>query len=983
MASHKKEVQSYIDGVLKGKIVAGRLVKLAVQRHVLDLKKAGKRGYVFDEPKANEAIDFAAFCNHSKGEWAGKPLILEPFQKFIVWCLFGWRQKSDGMRRFRKAFISMARKGGKGLALDTPIPIPSGWTTMGELNLGDFVFDERGRQCRVVDVSEDRNIDCYEVQFSNGENVTCDGDHLWKTTARVDAVGGRRGRQKRRHSSPSMSVMAGKYAVANLWKRQIFLGKLGAGADAKFDQLAADDLLKNPIGVDTYCRVRDTRELLKTKSYGARGDRNHSIAMPSPIQMPAIDLPIHPYVLGAWLGDGTSLAPAITCGDNDVDFMSEKIVECGYSVSLRRDNTAWRILLKAVGERGIVKQNSPANLKKTLRRIGVLGNKHIPPMYLRASVSQRLDLLRGLLDTDGYVSVDGKVINFDTTCEWLRDGVAELLASLGVKFSVVKRTMRCNGRNVDGHSWRFQFCMRREEMEVFSMPRKLVRQRTSDDGWKIAPRSRTLQIKDIAPVASTTTRCIAVDSESRMFLCGKSMIPTHNSVFCSYLALLLFAFDNPLEAGAEIYVAATKEQQACIIHSEAARMVRQSPSLKKLIVSHKNNLSIPSNDSFFRPLGSDSDKTDGLNPHGVFKDELHAWQERHRGLHEKLSTGGASRRQPLEVTITTAGDDKSVLWKEENDFASRCVESVINGDIVSDTQFAFVACIDKDDDPFDEANWPKANPNLGVSCKLAYLREKANDAQKDATKLNQFLRYYCNIQVSSTEKAIDAELWKLGAGPLSDLTGRECHGGFDLGRSRDFAAIAVVVPFDDTDADGGECKRFELKVQSWTCEKAELPLENEPFRSWIKAGLLKVSDNDDVDFADVEATILAWSKLYDVKTWAYDPTFAQQMGQNLLNVHGLQIFPFTQTARYYNEPIRKFLTALRSGLVRHGNDSCLTWQAGNLCIRKNAKDEWMPDKGDSLGKIDGMVSVLMAYSECLFAEKSGPSIYSSPGELAL
>lgn len=568
--SHKNEVQAYIDGVLSGSIVVSRLVRLCVERHVADLKSAAERGFVFDASKAEEAIDFANFCRPSKGEWADEPLILAPWQKFIVWVVFGWRRKSDGMRRFRKVYISLGRKNGK-------------------------------------------------------------------------------------------------------------------------------------------------------------------------------------------------------------------------------------------------------------------------------------------------------------------------------------------------------------------------------------------------------------------------------STMCAYLALLLFAFDNPIEPGAEVYVAATKEKQACIVHGEAARMVKRDPSLRKLISSNKNNLSILSNDSVFIPLGSDSDKTDGLNPSAVIKDELHAWREQHRGLHEKLSTGGGSRRQPLEIAITTAGDEKSLIWKQEHDFATRCVESVVSGEVFSDTLFAFIACIDKDDDPLDEAVWPKANPNIDISIKRDYLRDLANSASKDPTKLNEWLRYHVNVQVTSSEKAITPELWALGADPLSPLEHVGSHGAFDLARSQDFASAAIVVPFAAYGVDelGNPTKRYEIKQQSWTCEESDINLEAEPFRTWIRDGRLKVHEGDDIDFEDIEDTLVSWSKLYDVRTWAYDPTFAHQMGQRMLNKHGRQVFPFTQSHRYYNEPIRSFMKALRDGRVCHGNDPCLAWQAGNLCIRKNARDEWMPDKVGSLGKIDAMVAVLMAYSECLFSDKTGKSIYSTPGNLAL
>lgn len=109
--NHRAAVHRYIDGVLSGRIVAGELVRLACARHKADLKHARKRGFYFSEPHANEAIDFIeTCCRHSVGKFAGQPFKLSPWQRFIVWCLFGWRQIEDGMRRFRRALIEIARK---------------------------------------------------------------------------------------------------------------------------------------------------------------------------------------------------------------------------------------------------------------------------------------------------------------------------------------------------------------------------------------------------------------------------------------------------------------------------------------------------------------------------------------------------------------------------------------------------------------------------------------------------------------------------------------------------------------------------------------------------------------------------------------------------------------------------------------------------------------------------------------------------------
>lgn len=448
------------------------------------------------------------------------------------------------------------------------------------------------------------------------------------------------------------------------------------------------------------------------------------------------------------------------------------------------------------------------------------------------------------------------------------------------------------------------------------------------------------------------------------------------STLCAGLALLLLVADEPLEHGAEVYVAATKEQQAGIIHGEAVRMVRQSPDLTELIhhFKHTNTLLCEQLNAWFRPVGSDSPTLDGLNPHGVFFDELHAWRPHQRDTHEKLTTGGASRRQPLQMTITTAGDDRSQLWIEENDFAVRVLESVLTGDIVSDTTFAFIAQIDKEDietvnawldgdsaKPLPATILGKANPNIGVSVKPEYLHEQAIDARAKPAARNSFLRYHCNVQTTSHERAIPPELWSSTIHDQPAGKGEYCHAGIDLGRADDFAAVTLCFPVGE---------EYHIRSWSWTCEDRREELKTAQVSQWIADGWLIEHEGDQIDLPEIQDAILKLSKEYDVRTWAFDPTFAKQMSQVLSNEHGLPMFEFTQAAKFYNEPIRRLLSELKAGTVKHEDDPCLAWQASNLLIRRNSKDEWMPDKGASESKIDAMVALLMAFSECLYAEKS-------------
>jgi phage terminase large subunit-like protein len=466
-----------------------------------------------------------------------------------------------------------------------------------------------------------------------------------------------------------------------------------------------------------------------------------------------------------------------------------------------------------------------------------------------------------------------------------------------------------------------------------------------------------------------------IDTRRRRFLKAFISIARKNgkTTFAAGIPILCMYCDDPPEPGAELYCCATKEEQALKLWRETERMIRKSPQLRALTKFRHKRIIFEELDSFFTPLGSDSDSTDGLNPHVVVKDELHAWQERHRGLHGKLSTGSGAREQPLEIIITTAGDDRSTIWIEEDDYATKVVEGPINGDVIDDRLFAFVARIDDEDNPFDEEVWIKANPNLEVSVFTEKLRIFANTAQQDPSKYSDFVRYYCNRRVTSSERAVKAELWAEAKGVRpneSDFDRVYIHAGFDLGRADDFASVGTCEAFHKDD----DLPVYFLRSRSFTCKDSPMA-QSEPCRSWIRNELIDCHDGNSVDFNDVQRFILDEAEDRNPATWAYDETFAKQMAQSLFNEHGLQIFKFTQAPTFYNEPVREFLKALADGRIIHEGDPVLTWQALNLTIKRNASDQWMPDKSNPKLKIDAMVALLMAFSECLFAEKQRASFY--------
>jgi replicative DNA helicase len=415
---------------------------------------------------------------------------------------------------------------GKALALDTPLPTPTGWTTMGSVAVGDLLIDASGQPTKVVaatEVMQDRP--CYEVEFSDGSVIVADAEHQWLTDTRAS----RRSAQAARD---------GRNRIRNQ---------------------------------RTFAEVRTTREIAQTLRT-TNGDRrlNHSVRLASPLALPEADLLLSPYVLGAWLGDGTSAAAQITTADPEIVMLLEAeglvvtptAAPMRYSLTLPVAERAGRVCVvcgdsfvprtsqvKTCGRscggrsRGTERleprcvdcgalctglrqcqtcRDDHGTVVALLRKIGVLRNKHIPTAYLRASEDQRRALLAGLLDTDGTVT-SGGCAQFTSTDERLISDVCELVVGLGYRYGLSRKAVR--GRTA-ASSTAYTLTFSADE-DVFLLPRKAMRHKEL--------RSRAFQrrnsrfIVDVREIASVPVRCVEVDNADHLYLAGRSMIPTHNS----------------------------------------------------------------------------------------------------------------------------------------------------------------------------------------------------------------------------------------------------------------------------------------------------------------------------------------------------------------------------------------------------------------------------------------------------------------------
>ena len=336
---------------------------------------------------------------------------------------------------------------GEALALDTPIPTPRGWTQIQHLKLGGELFTQDGSITQVVAISpvwKDRP--CISIKPHLSQSIIADSKHLWVTQTKND---------RRQNYPPS---------------------------------------------------IKTSSEISATLS--RTNGLNHSIDLPRPLQLPHVDLPIPPYTLGAWLGDGDTRGHGALCQHPDDKSTIERIREDGFEVVKWKGKYSWGI----------------HGLSHKLREAGLSHNKHVPEIYLRASLPDRIALVQGLMDTDGNVSLSRGQCQFSNTNLQLAQSLRELLLTLGFKPGEIQTRPQSRNAKATKDGYRLSFRVLPHTPCPFHMPRKA--QRTLRASAKEA--SYRL-IEEASVVEPRDTICIQVAHPSGIFLAGRDFVPTHNS----------------------------------------------------------------------------------------------------------------------------------------------------------------------------------------------------------------------------------------------------------------------------------------------------------------------------------------------------------------------------------------------------------------------------------------------------------------------
>jgi phage terminase large subunit-like protein len=852
---------------MSGKIVSNRLTKLMVERHLKDLQHGSERGLWFDEEKGNGSINFfEEILKHSQGKWANTAFILEDFQAFRMWCLFGWQSSATGGRRFKKSYVEIPRKNGKALCLDTPIPTTKGFTELRYLKEGDTIYSGDGAICNVVKKFDVINpLKSYRIKFTNCDFIDCCEDHLW----------------------------------------QIY---------------TKDDLKYNKPA-----RVLPTKDLIDRIYQGKiRPELNLSIKRAFDIDCEDKFLPIDPYLLGVWLGDGHSAGSRITVGKDEIDMMQYL---SQYS-SPTKNHSSYTFTIYG--------------LATALKNQGILNNKNIPEIYFGGSKLQRLELLRGLMDTDGCIGGKYNQAEFCNMNKNLSYGVWRLVCSFGWKAKIIKGRATLNGKDC-GTKYRVLF-----NPDNDNNPFKLERKANKVPD-KSTRRDEFYKIVSIEQIENKPMQCIQVDSIDNTFLCGHGYIRTHNSTEAAGAALLAYTMDG--ESGAQIYAAATKKDQARIVFREAQNMVKSSQDLQEVLKVYAHSIVEKDGAGYFHCLSSDTKSMDGLNIHCATVDELHAHSN--RDIMDLIETATSARVQPLIYAITTAGSNRNSICYEHHELVTK----VLEGSLIDDSLFGAIYSIDENDDWHDEESWFKANPNLGVSKSIQYMKEQFEKAVNNPTNVNTFLRLDLNVWTDSVTRWVTDDLWMKGGKEinLDKLKGRKCWIGVDLASVSDTTAVAILF---EPDENGEQCVLFKCYLPEstlYTGTRAQF----HNYHFWARDGFLTMTKGATTDYKKVIADLLVLKELYNIQLVGIDRWNSSNFYNDLYDL-GFDCVGFGQGYKSQTPAINGLESLLLDNKLIHGGNPVARWQCGNAMLDNDAAGNKKFNKKKSTEKIDLMAALSTA-----------------------
>lgn len=428
------------------------------------------------------------------------------------------------------------------------------------------------------------------------------------------------------------------------------------------------------------------------------------------------------------------------------------------------------------------------------------------------------------------------------------------------------------------------------------------------------------------------------------------------------------------EPGAEVYSIATKRDQAKLIWLEAKRMAKKSPALKKRLKGLINEivgLEVSDDedytDTFFKPLGRDSDSLDGLNAQCVLADEIHAWKD--FNLWDVMIDSMSAREQPLFAAATTAGTVRENVYDEKYEYFTNVIDGIEGFE--DERSLPIIYELDSREEVWNPRMWRKANPGLGSIKNEMQLIEKVNRAKATPSLLSNLLCKDFNLPQTTSETWLNYEdIINEESFDMEKVRGSYCIGGVDLAATTDLTCATLLVMKPGSD------KKYVIQMYWLPANLIDKRVQEDkiPYDKWLEKGYLRLSGSSSNNHKDVTHWFLEMMDKYDLYPFkiGYDRALAsawlQDMREhnftdNTKNNPGV-LDKVAQGALTFSQPMKYMEADFKDKKVIYNNNPILKWCMTNTVIKTDDNDNIRPIKGKhQRQRIDGTVSLLNAYVE--------------------
>lgn len=403
------------------------------------------------------------------------------------------------------------------------------------------------------------------------------------------------------------------------------------------------------------------------------------------------------------------------------------------------------------------------------------------------------------------------------------------------------------------------------------------------------------------------------------------------------------------EPGAQVYIAATKEEQARIAFRDVQEMIKATPALREKFTIYVK--SVVSDSSFIKPLGSDSDTQDGFDPSYGIIDEYHAHPT--SGMLNVIESGMGARSQPLIDIITTAGFNRMSPCYSETRKASI---DVLRGIKHDETHLALIYTLDDGDDWRDENVWIKSNPNLNVSVRMDFLRDRLVKAiNEGGSKEVDFKTKNLNVWTDALSVWISDDTWNKCADDFTvqDCTDLPCYFAIDLASTMDTTSLAMVF------VDGNQYNVInEYFIPEETIERRS-EKDGVMYRQWARDGHLTITPGNVTDYDYIRSRLNELKQTVRFVRGAYDDWNSSDLIPRLID-DGFDMEPISQNIKSMSTPTKEFEKMVYQGRIVHNGHPVTRWQMSNVMIKRDANENYKIAKDKSIEKVDGPVSITMA-----------------------